>query len=206
MAFDCTYLQNGLNQMELHGEHILVGGCFTPSHPNNAALKLNEPLDVKKAKKSDQMLTFLAWDPSAHQKLPLSMAEIPIEQNFKGPMASHRASYYMLELVGQVLSASDGAVKAVVFDAASAHGLLRRVMFGIDAACSSGSLQEIPWFKDLSYKSLPPTVLPRMPIKLAMFQSEAVWALPGACALFYCPNLATSRGKFHQTYSFCKKS
>eukprot|EP00435_Cladocopium_sp_Y103_P037650 s1066_g10.t1 len=189
MAFDCTYLQNGLNQMELHGEHLLVGGIYTPAHPDNAVLKLNRELDVKKAKKSDQMLTFLTWDPNCHQKLPLSMAEIPVEQNFKGPMASQRASYYVLELVGRVLAASDGAVKAVVFDAATAHRTLRKVMFGIDAACMDNSLQEIPWFRDLTYKTLPSTMLPRMPIKLAFMQDEAVWALPGACLLF---NIATA--------------
>ena len=185
MAFDCTYLQSGLNQMELHGKHLLVGGCFTPSHPGNAVLELTPELDVRKAKKSEQMLTFLAWDPSAYQKIPLPMAEIPVEQNFKGPMSSMRASYYMLELVGRVLQASDGAVKAVVFDAAAAHGLLRRVMFGTDAACTDNSLQEIPFFRELSYRSLPTTLLPRMPIKLALYQNEAMWALPGVCALIY---------------------
>ena len=169
--------------MELHGEAYLVGGVYTASHPKNALLKLSGDLDIKTVRKAEQMLTFLCWDPSGHQKLPLAMAEVPVGNSFVGPNSAQRASLCTLELVGKVLAAAGDTVRGVVFDAATAHGQLRRVIFGVDPSCYNSSLKGIPWFEDLTYKFLPPSVLPRMPCKLAFSQGDPVWALPGACSL-----------------------
>lgn len=163
----------------------MVGGCWSPTCPENAYLDLSSDLDIKGVKKSKNLLQFLVWDPSAYRKLPLPVAEMPIEHNFKASQCGQRSCLYMLDLVGRVLSHSRGTVKAVIFDAATSHAWIRKALHGqIDDINKDEGYASVPFFPDLKYKDLPDSVLPRLPIKLAYIGDESIWAIPGVCALF----------------------
>ena len=188
MAFDSTYLTAGLNQLMLRDRHVLVGGAWTPTNPENAFIPLDqgdeedEQIDIKNVRKSTQMMEFLAWDASMDRKIPLPMCTLPVEINFSGAHATQRAGMYHLELVGKVLESSGGCVKAVVFDAASAHQLLRKVVHGqFEDVPADQAFAEIPFFSRAKHFAMPECVLPRLPIQQCQVDGDWFWALPGVC-------------------------
>ena len=183
MAFDCTYLSKSLAQLQLHEERGMVGGVFLPEAPSNAFLPLNDRLDVKSIVKSGQMLEMLMWDPVARRKTPLSVCSLPIAEGFQGTNAKYRSSLYILEIVGKVLDNDDATVKAVIFDNATQHLLLRQIVFGQKENIVESDLAEIPFFSTLRFKELPRHPLPRLPVRIALQQGEVFWAIPGVCFL-----------------------
>ena len=183
LAFDCTYLQSGLQQMVLKNEHILVGGVYSPSNPEHCKLPFDHDVNIKSINKALHVLQFLTWDPCSPKKVPLSMAEIPVEHAWKGPGAGQRGGLYFLEIVGNVLQASGSVIQALVFDGATAHSLVRRALAGDDKLLREGILESIPWFNRLTFKRPPASSLPRMPLKLAYIDGECFFSLPAVCAL-----------------------
>ena len=184
MAFDATYLTNTLSQMRLHGQRGLVGGTWSPGPEGsrNAFCSMeDEDVDVTGIVKSSTMLEFLCWCPTSRRKCPLSVCSLPVEHNFAGAGAGQRGNFYMLEVVGQVMSKNGGGVKALVFDAHGTHQHIRRVLHGQVGNIPASDLKAIPFFGELSYEDLPQTSLPRLPIKVAKHGGEIVYGIPGVC-------------------------
>lgn len=184
LGFDCTYLTSTLSQLQMHGKRGMVGGTFSLGNPekNNAFCELNEELDCTAIRKSGSMLEFLMWCPSSKQKCPLSVCELPVEHHFGGPHAEFRGNLYMLEIVGSVLEKANGCVAGLVFDAHGTHSYLKRLLHGQLEGLPQEATQA-PWFKTLTFKQLPENDLPRLPISVAHFQDQPVWAIPGICNL-----------------------
>ena len=122
------------------------------------------------------------WCPSSKQKCPLSVCELPVEHHFGGPHAEFRGNLYMLEIVGSVLEKANGCVAGLVFDAHGTHSYLKRLLHGQLEGLPQEATQA-PWFKTLTFKQLPENDLPRLPISVAHFQDQPVWAIPGICNL-----------------------
>eukprot|EP00438_Fugacium_kawagutii_P000354 Skav226439 [mRNA] locus=scaffold2660:52835:53389:+ [translate_table: standard] len=182
LCFDCAYTTCGLNHLLLEGKQVLVGGVWTPTHPDNAAILLDDKVDVRHVKKSTQMMEMLAWDPSLGRKV-LSCCSIPIENNFGGVNSGQRAGLYMLDILGRVLQSCDDTVKSVCFDAATFHQLLRKCMHGQLQDVNVRLLEDIPFFSEIRHFPLPPSVLPRVGIQFASIRGEVIWAIPGVCCL-----------------------
>ena len=85
---------------------------------------------VSAVQKSSSMLEFLAWEPSAPKKTPISLLAVPIEVGFGGTHAEQRGSFYMADIVGRFMAESSGLVKALVCDSAGTHKIIRRSLHG----------------------------------------------------------------------------
>ena len=89
----------------------------------------------------------------------------------------------MLDLVGRALDSSFGLVRGVVFDSHGSHSLVRRVLHGQMENIDEKELEKMPFWKDIRFRSLPQTCLPRLPVQLPEHQGEVIYGLPGICDL-----------------------
>lgn len=132
------------------------------------------------------MLTFLVWDPCSIKKIPLTACTLPVEAGFGGARGSYQSNWLMLEIVGRFLQLdADSAetIRGLVFDQHGSHSFVRRVLHGDLGDLSLESLQGTSFFKHISYKELPANDLPRLPLKLALYGQEPIFAMVGPCAL-----------------------
>ena len=149
-AFDCTYITRALQQCQMHSERAMIGGIYTLDKSNNAWLSLesDKPIDLSLVVRAASMMEVVVWDPCAVQKVTLSACSLPIETNFSGPGSTMRGSWFMLELVGQILAHSDHLIKGLVFDAHGSHSLIRRALHGQTDSINMESLLTLPFWKD----------------------------------------------------------
>ena len=167
--------------MQLWGEHGMVGGVFSHENTQNAFIPLSESMDLTTIKKSVGMMEFLVWDPSSSRRNSLSLASIPIETNWAGPLSTFRGNMYILRLVGDFLSASDGAILGLVCDAHGSHTWLKKLLFGQTEDLPMSEINQIPFFQNLEFVDIPHS-LPRLPARLVFYQNEVFWGIPGACS------------------------
>ena len=183
MAFDCTYLTKTLAQMQFGGARGMVGGLFYPNDEENMSfLSLDGDIQFDKVNKAATMLDCLVWDPCAKRKHPLSVLALPVQHSFGGAGATNRACHYMLEIVGRMMAASGGIVRALVFDAHGSHQFIRRALHGQFIPMLEEDLRQVPFFSELCYEDVDHG-LPRWPIRLAKWRNEFVWCFPGICTL-----------------------
>ena len=183
LAFDCTYLTQSLCSMELHGAKAMVGGTWTQENPNNSFLELKEDTDIGNVRKSASMCEFLLWSMSSKRKTPISVASVPVEHNFSGPMSGYRGNMYMCNLLGLVMEQNDSLVKAVVCDSASTHQYIRKLLFGQCDTLPMEDIMELPFWRGLQWKDLPTHCLPRLPVRICYSGGEPLWQVPGVCLL-----------------------
>ena len=161
----------------------MVGGKWSASAPSNAQIPLDTRFDVRHVSKAKQMMEFLVWDCGLASKIPLSVCSVPVEHSFKGSLSGYRSSLYVLELVGKVLASNQGTVKCLLFDAATCHSLVRQVMFGDMTDVIKSDVEAVPFFGSLRFRPMPKTVLPRLPVEVALENGEPIYAFPGICDL-----------------------
>lgn len=89
----------------------------------------------------------------------------------------------MLFAVGQFMSIAGWAVKCLVFDAHTSHSYVRKLLHGDTDEIPPSELRTIPFFREIQYQDMPASVLPRMPVRIALHRREPVWAIPGPCTL-----------------------
>ena len=184
MAFDGTYLTKSINQLKLHDSYGLVGGVWDPWREDAAWVDLNQDgLDVRGLPKASTMLEFVCWDPGMYKKSTLSVCSMPMAADFGGVHAEKKGQWSILEVVGRVMKASGHCIRGLVFDAHGSHALVRKVLSGQLVDVNKDQLNAVPWFSELRFCPLPSTVMPRLPIQLAMHEGEAVFGLPGPCNL-----------------------
>ena len=149
--------------MVLDGERGLIGGCWTPEAPKNAWVSMeNADVDVKGMSRAELMMHFTIWNPASRKKLPLSLCSVPLDKSFAESTGnSARASYAMLQLLGQVLSKDNGCLIGVCFDAHGSHSWIRKILHGqhdghdgVDPAI----VASIPFFSELTFTDLPETL------------------------------------------------
>ena len=132
-AFDETYLTQTLVQTILHERQVLVGGAWSPEAEEDACLDMaKENLNIKDITKASSMMTFLAWDPCAMQKAPLTFCSLPVRHSFKGA-EKYKGNWTILEIVGRIMESdarSGKTIRGLVFDAHGSHAFVRRVIFG----------------------------------------------------------------------------
>ena len=92
----------------------------------------------------------------------------------------------MATVLGRILESSADIVKGVTFDAHQSHTLFRQLLFGqLDqiSPADQEHIRQSPFWKDCTYRALPPHSLPRLPAQICLHEGSAVWPLPGPCAL-----------------------
>ena len=183
LAFDATYLTSTLAQMELHGQRGMVGGTWDPVNHSQSFLPLDDELDIGVVDKAKSMLEMLIWDPSSKRRNALSICSLPIKDNHSGAGSTKRGSWYMLEVLGQALSHSQGLIRGVICDSHGSHCYIKKCLFGNLDGINKDDLARIPWFSELRYEPLVETCLPRLPAMLCFHQDEVVYPIPGACIL-----------------------
>ena len=93
----------------------------------------------------------------------------------------------MLNTIGQVLEEANWLVRGVAFDGHGSNAFVREALQGSFVGLRADSLRDVPFFKRLVYRNLPPHCLPRMPLRLATCQGREIWPLCGPCVL---PNIS----------------
>ena len=186
-AFDATYITATLNQAEINSRRGLVGGIYDPAHPEQSFFPLDgdSAIDVSLISKSSSMLEFLAWEPTAPQKTPMSMCSMPIEIHFGGSGAESRGNYYMAGLVGKFLEKSNGMIKALVCDNHSTHQVIRRAFYGTLSDDEKINVLDIPWLGSLHHSDVPDNCLPRFPMRIAQQGQDIVYMFTGVCFLVF---------------------
>lgn len=198
-AFDATYLTQTSCQMRLFETQGLVGGAWSPGPAEDQCfVSLEEgDVDIKRLPKASSMLTFTAWDPCAKKRTALSMASMPVEHSFQGPQGTYRGNWVMAEIVGRFMEKSDGLVKALIFDGATTHAHVRKLLHGQFENIEMTEVKHLPFFKDLQYMPVPDNNLPRFPIQVARYKGEVIWALPGVCLLLLLFSACFESCKLH---------
>ena len=87
----------------------------------------------------------------------------------------------MLMVVSRVMSAGAWAIKGIAMDGHHAHRYLKECLLGVFEKLDPAALSEMPFFKDLKYQDMPKHVLPRLPVRLCLYEDETVWCLGGPC-------------------------
>ncbi|CAE7660477.1 unnamed protein product [Symbiodinium sp. CCMP2592] len=208
LAFDLTYLVRGLDVVKLRQGKGFIGSAFHPSSlasrsalengPEDAmdkmgtgfmALKDTEAsskdteatsnventdtgiVDASRVDYAKQVLEFLVWKP-ALQKLPrFSLCCIPLAYDY--------TAKELLTMVGHVLE-SCNRIKCIVFDNASTHHLVKSLLVGQPiSACTSQEWRQMPFWRRLTFESLPDCCLPRWPFRIPRIEGEAVYGLNG---------------------------
>lgn len=91
----------------------------------------------------------------------------------------------VLKMLDIFLTAAAPFVFGVIFDAATPHQVVRRVLFGMPTKEDLVLLEDpsLTFFSKVSHCELPQHGLPRLPIRVTMFESEPYVAFCGTCAL-----------------------
>ena len=142
-----------------------------------------ENLNIKGIPKASSMMTFLAWDPCAMQKTPLTLCSLPVRHGFKGENR-YKGNWTILEIVGRIMEADAKSMKTIrglVFDAHGSHTFVRRVIFGDFQDVCKESVNEIPFFRRLEHRPLPAHPLPRLPLRIALYEGEPIFCMVGPC-------------------------
>lgn len=193
MAFDHTYLSPTFSQTTLRQTRCLVGGIWQPGHEEEAFLDMSkERISIKGLQKASAMLECAVWDPTSRKKAALSACCMPMSPDFGKCGGGARGSAVMLETSGMVLSKSQNTLQGVVFDAASSHSFIRRIIHGTFLDVSMELVEATPFFKDLRHIDLPLHPLPRMPVKICLVGDQPFYGMIGPCdltALEICKNI-----------------
>ena len=136
-----------------------------------------EDADVADITHAREMLEFLVFDPaSALSPLPrFSLCALPT--SFKCDATD------MLLYLGQVLEDGGEHVRTIVCDNAGSHRHIKQFMLGINTGLAPGVVQSLPFWKKLTYKSLPETRLPRLPWKAPLVDGQFLFGWNGPCHL-----------------------
>lgn len=122
--------------------------------------------------------TFICWDPSAQSMLTLPVVETPLH-------SSQVDSALVLHMVDHFMAEAKELVVAITFDAALPHQAMRRLFFGTPKIEDQELMKRdrsLKFFPCLEFEELPPSGLPRLPVKVAHFWGQPYFALPGCCA------------------------
>ena len=179
MAFDHTYVTQTLSQAQLHGERALVGGAYGGKELDQSFLEIDESLDMASVTKASQMLETVVWDAAATCKLPISVCSVPMGTFDSGPGSSSRGAWNMLSIMNDVLQQSGSLVRAVIFDAHGSHSVIRKILHGEEEFPEE--LAELSFWREITYKPLPESNLPRMPVRLCYHKGEPLYGIPGVC-------------------------
>lgn len=191
--FDATYLSPGLCQAVLHGKRVLVGGAWGPLEQEHCCLDMETlNVEVRSLKRASTMLEFLVYDPCAVVKTPFSMAAMPMDHSLggSGNQGHKKAQWSMLHVVGQFLEQSRDLIRGVCFDAHQSHSLVRRLFHGQLEDVDLREVENVPFFREIQYVSLPEHCLPNLPLQIAMHHGDPVYAMCGPCPL---PRLTKAR-------------
>lgn len=120
----------------------------------------------------------LLWDPSAKEQIVLPVAELPVH-------IADLDGKFVLQILDRILSECSDVVHSIVFDAAGGHQVVRRLLMGVGTAEDMALLQDpaLKFFPRIQYVDLPEHGLPRLPVRLALFEGEVLAPLCGPCAL-----------------------
>lgn len=96
----------------------------------------------------------------------------------------------MLRIVDRLLYGSAWAVKALTFDAHQSHTFFRQLLFGQECAVAAEILEDLQFFSRVKYEPLPKHALPNLPVRICLYEGQAMWPVPGSCVsacliLFY---------------------
>lgn len=164
----------------------LVGGTWDPQNGSQAFLPLDQSLDVSKVEKTKTMLEMYVWDPSTKSRHGLSVCSVPIKDNWAGVGSVNRGNWYMMEVLGLLLSQSKGLIRAIVCDAAGAHTWIKRCLHGNHhGLINAEDLRSLPFWSELRYESLWETCLPRLPIFVCKHHGEVIYGIAGPCATHF---------------------
>lgn len=123
-------------------------------------------------------LSILCWDPSMRKQLPLPALELPVH-------CGDIDQRFMLRLLDIFMNAARDFVVGLLYDAATPHQVIRRVLHGNPTPDDLVLLKDpsLRFFNRVVYKDLPAHCLPRFPVRLAMVEGQVYFGIGGPCNL-----------------------
>ena len=125
-------------------------------------------------------LSILCWDPSSGVQMALPALELPVH-------CGDQDSRFLLRIMDAFMAAASEFVVGLVYDAATPHQTIRRLLHGtptVEDLALVGELDSsLKFFNRISYKDLPPHNLPRLPIRVAMVEGQVYFGVCGPCSL-----------------------
>lgn len=91
----------------------------------------------------------------------------------------------MLKVVATLMEHGHWLIKGLTFDAHHSHRFLKEALFGAFDRLREEELRELPFWSSIEYQDLPRHCLPRLPLRIPLFQDESIWCLAGSCTLAY---------------------
>lgn len=124
-------------------------------------------------------MSILLWDPSSPVLFPLPAVELPIH-------CADLDGAFALRVLDAFMRVAGDFVTGLVFDAATPHNVIRRLLHGNptdeDLAMLENPSLDLRWFNRIRYVDLPHHRLPRFPVKAAMVDGQVYHALGGVCS------------------------
>ena len=146
--------------------------------PQDAASQQNaSEVDASQVVYAREMTEFLVWDSgSALRHTPrFSVACIPTTYQC--------SSTDMLIYVGVVLSQGGKLVKNVICDNAGNHRLVKAFLLGQAHGLDPDFVRKLPFWSEITWRSLPDSPLPRFPFRMAVVADEVVCPWTGTVHL-----------------------
>ena len=81
-------------------------------------------------------------------------------------------------MMGHVLNEASPLVRMVTLDGEGCNKLIMRSLCGVLTAEEEGMVRCLPFFRELRYKSLPFSVLPRVPMRTALHEGSVIFGCP----------------------------
>ena len=129
----------------------------------------------------------LKWLPGIRDlfaRSPFPLAASRLSQTFLvlGPQSVDAGyCWFMMELLGSIMAQGSTCIKALVFDAHGSHSVIRRVLHGQLSGVSQYDLSRMDFWKELTFKPVPETCLPRFPAQFCLHREEVLYGIPGVC-------------------------
>ena len=93
----------------------------------------------------------------------------------------------MLFVMDKVMTAASHLTFGLIFDAATAHQMLKRLLLGVPSAEDRRAVEdpsmELTFFNKLEFRDLPEHGLPRLPMRRVFVDGKPYTPLPGPCSL-----------------------
>lgn len=92
----------------------------------------------------------------------------------------------MLLVLGKALAAGAWLIQGVTLDGHHAHHYVKEALFGVFYKLDPQWLQDLPFWREVTYRDMPRHGLPRLPVRICIYEGESLWCLAGPCNLDAC--------------------
>ena len=98
-----------------------------------------------------------------------------------GQVAKNKGNWDMLTSVGKFLGCGAWLIRGIAFDGHLANTFLREALRGHFKSLAQSDLATLAFWRDVTFDDFPAHNLPRLPVKICLYEGEPLWAIAGPC-------------------------